>query len=228
MALIEFQNVEKTYKLGETQVTGLKNVHLSIQNKGFVSFVGPSGSGKTTLLNLLGCIDKPTSGKVIIQGVETNSLNRKKAADFRGENIGFIFQNFNLLPVLTVYENIEFPLISVKNIEQKAIKTWVAEILNEVGLYDKRNHKPDQLSGGQRQRVAIARALVIKPRMVLADEPTANLDHKTALSIMQLMHRIKESRGTLFVFATHDPKIMQIAETIYELEDGVIINKKEQ
>ncbi len=228
MALIEFQNVEKTYKLGETQVTGLKNVHLSIQNKGFVSFVGPSGSGKTTLLNLLGCIDKPTSGKVIIQGVETNSLNRKKAADFRGENIGFIFQNFNLLPVLTVYENIEFPLISVKNIEKKARKQWVEEILNEVGLYDKRNHKPDQLSGGQRQRVAIARALVIKPRMVLADEPTANLDHKTALSIMQLMHRIKESRGTLFVFATHDPKIMQIAETIYELEDGVIINKKEQ
>ena len=223
MNLITLEDVKKIYMMGEITVPALKGINLSINTRTFISFIGPSGSGKTTLLNLIGSLDKPTEGKVFVAGVELNSIDRKTSAKFRGNNVGFIFQNFNLIPVLTVYENIEYPLIMVQNVPYEKRKQKILNVLDKVGMMDQRNKYPAQLSGGQKQRVAIARALVTEPKLVLADEPTANLDHDTAYKVIRLMHTMKEEFDTTFVFATHDPKIVGEAEIIYTMEDGLII-----
>jgi len=228
MSLVKLEDVRKVYQTGEVAVEALKGVDVEISKGTFVSFIGPSGSGKTTLLNLIGCLDKPTSGKILINDVEINQLDRKDAARFRGDNIGFIFQNFNLLPVLTVYENVEYPLIMVQNIPKNERKERVLALLEKVGMLDQKSKYPNQLSGGQMQRVAIARALVTNPKLVLADEPTANLDHATAYKVIEIMHNMKNELGTTFTFATHDPKIVGEAEIIHTIDDGLIIDSKTQ
>ena len=186
MSLIEVKDVKKVYQTGEVAVTALKGIDIDIDSGTFVSFIGPSGSGKTTLLNLIGCLDKPTDGKVMINDVEVNRLDRKDAAKFRGDNIGFIFQNFNLLPVLTAYENVEYPLIMVQNVPKNERRERILSLLEKVGVLDQKDKYPSQLSGGQKQRVAVARALVTNSKVVLADEPTANLDHETAYKVIDL------------------------------------------
>ncbi|HCT83697.1 MAG TPA: ABC transporter [Candidatus Margulisbacteria bacterium] len=225
MSLIMIQDVTKAYQMGESKVEALRGINLEIDKGAFISFIGPSGSGKTTLLNLLGCLDRPTAGDITINGVKTNNLNRKEAAEFRGSNLGFIFQNFNLIQVLTVYENIEYPLLMVQNIPSEERKARILNLLDKVGMTDQKDKLPSQISGGQKQRVAVARALVTNPKLVLADEPTANLDHKTAFKIIETMHAMQKLFGTTFVFATHDPKIVGEAEIIYTLEDGLITDK---
>ncbi len=227
MKLIILENVKKNYISGEVTVPALRGINLSIDAGKFISFVGPSGSGKTTLLNLIGCLDKPSEGKIFISNTETSAMNKKTSAKFRGDNIGFIFQNFNLIPVLTVYENVEYPMIMVQNIPLEKRKKRIAELLEKVGMTDQKDKYPAQLSGGQKQRVAIARALVTEPKLVLADEPTANLDHNTAYKVIGLMHNMKNEFNTTFIFATHDPKIVGEAEIIYTLEDGDIIKTDE-
>jgi len=228
VSLIELENVKKVYHAGEVAVTALKGIHLEIGEGAFVSFIGPSGSGKTTLLNLIGCLDKPTSGEVIINNVEVNQLDRKSAAKFRGDNIGFIFQNFNLLPVLTAYENVEYPLIMVQNVPKSERRERILTLLEKVGMLDQKDKYPNQLSGGQKQRVSVARALVTNSKVVLADEPTANLDHETAYKVIGIMRDMKEEFGTTFIFSTHDSKLVGEVEVVYTLEDGLIIDKKVQ
>ncbi|HAR63701.1 MAG: ABC transporter ATP-binding protein [Candidatus Margulisiibacteriota bacterium] len=225
MSLIQMHDVTKTYQAGETRVEALRGINLEINEGAFISFIGPSGSGKSTLLNVLGCLDKPTGGDIIINDVKINNLNRKESADFRGDNLGFIFQNFNLIQVLTVYENIEYPLLMVQNIPTAERKDRILNLLDKVGMSDQKDKLPSQISGGQKQRVAVARALVTNPKLVLADEPTANLDHKTAFKIIETMHAMQKLFGTTFIFATHDPKIVGEAEIIYTLEDGLITDK---
>jgi putative ABC transport system ATP-binding protein len=228
MNLVVLENVMKTYKVGEVAVQALGGINLSLAPGTFISFIGPSGSGKTTLLNLIGCLDKPTEGTVAVAGVEINRMDRKAAAKFRGENIGFIFQNFNLIPVLTVYENVEYPLVMVKNVPQKEREQKIMRLLHDVGMTDQRNKYPAQLSGGQKQRVAVARAMVSEPKIVLADEPTANLDHDTAYKVIGLMHEMKKEFNTTFIFATHDPRVVGEAETVYTIEDGLITGSSVQ
>ena len=228
MSLIELKNVKKVYQAGEVAVTALKGIDIDIGKGSFVSFIGPSGSGKTTLLNLIGCLDKPTSGNVIINGVEVNQLDRKDAAEFRGNNLGFIFQNFNLLPVLTAYENVEYPLIMVQNIPKSERKERILALLEKVEILDQKDKYPNQLSGGQKQRVAVARALVTNSKVVLADEPTANLDHETAYKVIDIMRSMKDEFGTTFIFSTHDSKLVGEVEIIYTLEDGLILDRKVQ
>lgn len=228
MSLAKLEDVRKVYQAGEAAVEALKDVNVEINKGTFVSFIGPSGSGKTTLLNLIGCLDKPTSGKIFINDVEINQLDRKDSARFRGNNIGFIFQNFNLLPVLTVYENVEYPLVMVQNITKNKRKERILTLLEKVGMSDQKDKRPGQLSGGQKQRVAIARAIITEPKIVLADEPTANLDHDTAYKIIKIMHDMKNEFGTTFIFATHDTKIVGEAEIIYTIEDGKIVDQKLQ
>lgn len=228
MAIVTAENISKTYETGKVAVQALKNLNFSIEAGTIVSFIGPSGSGKTTLLNLIGCLDKPTNGKLEIAGANASLLDRKKSAEFRGGNIGFIFQDFNLVPILTVYENIEYPLIMVRNTPADDRKKLVHELLAAVEMSDQADKFPDQISGGQKQRVAIARALVTKPKLVLADEPTANLDHKTAYMILSLMKKMRDELKTTFIFSTHDPKIVGEAEVIYTIEDGVLTGKQEK
>lgn len=220
MALVEVGNISKNYQVGEVQVQALKNVTLSIEKAAFVAFVGPSGSGKTTLLNLIGCLDKPTEGKIVVDGKQVNALDRKQSAVFRGSVLGFIFQAFNLFPVLTVYENVEYPLVMVKNEPASNHNEQVLRVLEAVGMVEQKNKRPDQLSGGQKQRVAVARALVTRPKLVLADEPTANLDHNTAVNVIRLMRDMRDEFNTTFIFSTHDSGIMEEAEIIHTLEDG--------
>ena len=206
--------------MGEVAVQALRGVSFEIEPASFVSFVGPSGSGKTTLLNLIGCLDKPTEGTLMVAGADVAALDRKASAAFRGKTIGFIFQDFNLLPVLTVYENIEYPLLMVQKIPPAERQQRVTALLEAVGMADQRDKKPDQISGGQKQRVAVARALVTNPKLVLADEPTANLDHGTAYMVLNLMKKMRDEFKTTFIFSTHDQKIVGEAETIFTLEDG--------
>ena len=220
MALVEIDNISKDYQMGEVQVQALSNVTLSIEEAAFVSFVGPSGSGKTTMLNLIGCLDKPTKGKIAVDGRQVNDLDRKQGAIFRGSVFGFIFQAFNLFPVLTVYENVEYPLVMIKNEPASNRKEDVLKVLEAVGMLEQQNKRPDQISGGQKQRVAVARALVTRPKLVLADEPTANLDHKTAVNVIRLMRDMRDKFKTTFIFSTHDPGVMEEAEIIHTLEDG--------
>ncbi|MBW2705045.1 MAG: ABC transporter ATP-binding protein [Deltaproteobacteria bacterium] len=220
MALVEIGNITKNYQMGEVQVQALRNVSLSIEEAAFVSFVGPSGSGKTTMLNLIGCLDKPTEGKIVVDGKPVNDLDRKQSAVFRGSVFGFIFQAFNLFPVLTAYENVEYPLVMIKDEPASNRKEQVLKVLEAVGMLEQKNKRPDQLSGGQKQRVAVARALVTRPKLVLADEPTANLDRQTAVKVIRLMRDMRDEFNTTFVFSTHDPGIMEEAEIIHTLEDG--------
>lgn len=220
--MIETKHVSKVYKMGELDLEVIKDLNLSIGSGEFIAIVGPSGSGKSTVLNILGGLDIPTSGEVIVDSVNITDLNTTELAHFRGEKIGFIFQSFNLIPVLSVYENIEYPLIMIQHLPPKERKKRILEVLKEVDMLDQKDKFPDQISGGQKQRVAIARALVTNPKIVFADEPTANLDSKTAHRIIDLMHKIKQDYNTTFVFATHDEKIVSSAERIITLVDGEI------
>jgi putative ABC transport system ATP-binding protein len=204
------------------KINALKGASFSIRKGSLVSFVGPSGSGKTTLLNLIGCLDRPSDGRLLVAGMEVSGFAFRDAARFRGKHIGFIFQSFNLIPVLTAYENVEYPLIMVQNTPAGVRRKRVLDLLEAVNMIDQRDKRPDQLSGGQKQRVAIARALVADPNLVLADEPTANLDHDTAMTILRLMKKIRNERETTFVFSTHDNRIIGEAESLYSLEDGVL------
>jgi len=220
MSLIVAENVKKHYRMGDVTVAALKGLSFAIEPASFVSFVGPSGSGKTTLLNLIGCLDKPTEGTLTVAGTDVAALNRKQSAAFRGSTIGFIFQDFNLIPVLTVYENVEYPLLMVQDAAPGERKKRVSGLLEGVGMVEQKDKFPDQISGGQKQRVAVARALVTNPQLVLADEPTANLDHATAYLVLSLMKRLRDELKTTFVFSTHDQKIVGEAEILYTLEDG--------
>ncbi len=228
MALITVEDVSKNYHTGEISTKALSGVSFEIEPASFVSFVGPSGSGKTTLLNLIGCLDKPTQGKISVDGRQVKDLNRKQAAVFRGSVFGFIFQAFNLFPVLSAYENVEYPLVMVKNETASERGEQVLKVLEAVGMLEQKDKRPDQLSGGQKQRVAVARALVTRPKVVLADEPTANLDHKTAVTVIRLMRTMRDEFDTTFIFSTHDPTIMQEAEIIHTLEDGKLINSEKR
>ena len=222
MALISAEHISKDYQVGEMAVQALRDVSFEIEPASFVSFIGPSGSGKTTLLNLIGCLDKPTEGALTVAETDVATLDRKASAAFRGKTIGFIFQDFNLLPVLTVYENIEYPLLMVQKVPPEERRRRVTALLAAVGMADQKDKYPDQISGGQKQRVAIARALVTNPKLVLADEPTANLDHATAYMVLNLMKKMRDEFETTFIFSTHDQKIVGEAETIFTLEDSKI------
>jgi putative ABC transport system ATP-binding protein len=222
MALIHAEHLIKTYRAGEVDVLAVKGVDFTIEAKSFVAFVGPSGSGKSTLLNMIGCLDHPTGGKLTVMDADVSMLDRRAAAEFRGKHIGFVFQDFNLIPVLTVYENIEYPLIMVQDWPEQKRRKQITRLLDAVGMSGQANKRPDQISGGQKQRVAVARALATDAQLVLADEPTANLDHDTAYRIIELMKKMRDEFGTTFVFSTHDSKIMGEAEVIFTLEDGRI------
>jgi putative ABC transport system ATP-binding protein len=224
MSLIRASNLTKTYRAGDVDVPAVRGVDFAIEPASFVAFVGPSGSGKSTVLNMIGCLDHPTSGTMNVLDTDVATLDRGASAAFRGKHIGFIFQDFNLIPVLTAYENIEYPLILVQNWPPAKRRDQVRSMLEAVGMSEQADKRPDQLSGGQKQRVAVARALVANSKLVLADEPTANLDHNTAFRIIELMKKMRDERGTTFVFSTHDPKIMREAEVTFTLEDGRLIN----
>lgn len=230
MAIVELTDVHKTYPLGKTEVHALKGITFEITQGDFISIAGPSGSGKSTILNLIGCIDTPTRGVVSIQGTDTSSLGDDAITGLRHKTIGFIFQSFNLIPVLNVRENIEFPLlIDPKSLSREKAherEEWLAYLISEVGLEDWRDHKSNELSGGQRQRVAIARALITKPQIVLADEPTANLDSETGEGIIELMKKMNQEIGTTFIFSTHDQSIVSIADHVIRLKDGVVIKNE--
>ena len=225
MSLVIAQGLTKTYRAGDLEVHAIRGADFVIEPASFVAFVGPSGSGKSTLLNMIGCLDHPTSGKLSVLGTDISTLDRRAAADFRGKNIGFIFQDFNLVPVLTAYENIEYPLIMVQEWPLAKRREQVMRLLKAVGMESQADKRPDQMSGGQKQRVAVARALVSNAKMVLADEPTANLDHATAHHVIDLMKQMRDEFGTTFIFSTHDPKIMAEAETTYTLEDGHVLSR---
>ena len=222
MEVTKVVNATRDFKIGEVETHALRGVNLSIGNGEFTALVGPSGSGKTTLLQLIGLLDKPTSGSVFINGKDATRLNRNQRADLRKGTIGFIFQFFALIPTLTAYENVEMPLLlnGTKPSERKA---RVNEMLEAVGLSDRAHHRPDQLSGGQQQRVAVARALSIRPTVVLADEPTANLDTENGKQVMDIMARLNQETGTTFVFATHDPRVIKYASRVVTLRDGLIV-----
>jgi putative ABC transport system ATP-binding protein len=223
-AVVAARALEKTYQAGDVEVPALRGVDFAIEPGAFVAFVGPSGSGKSTLLNLIGCLDKPSAGTLTVLNTDIASLDRHAAAAFRGEHIGFVFQDFNLIPVLSAYENIEYPLLMVQDWPANKRRARVNELLAAVGMADQVEKRPDQLSGGQKQRVAVARALATNAKLVLADEPTANLDHDTAYRILELMKKMRDEFGTTFVFSTHDPKIMGAAEVTFVLEDGRLVN----
>jgi putative ABC transport system ATP-binding protein len=220
MSLVRVEGVTKEYMLGEQKVIALHDITLSIEEGVFLAIAGPSGSGKTTLLNIIGCIDSPSQGKVFIDGKEVSGLSSNELADLRARTTGFIFQTFNLFPVLTTAENVEYPLLQLPEISKEERNKRVNRYLSVVGLEKFAHHTPNQLSGGQRQRVAIARALAINPRIVLADEPTANLDSKTGESILALMKQINREFGTTFIFSTHDRHVMAMADRLVRIEDG--------
>ncbi|MDD2383588.1 MAG: ABC transporter ATP-binding protein [Sulfurospirillaceae bacterium] len=224
--MLKAVSLKKVYTSGEVSLEVIKNFSLEIKEGEFISLVGPSGSGKSTVLNMLGCLDTPTSGQIIINNTSVTSLNRTQRANFRGENIGFIFQSFNLIPVLSVYENIEYPLIMVQNLDESERKKRILKLLEEVGMLEHKDKTPDKISGGQMQRVAIARALVTNPKIIFADEPTANLDSKTAHMIIELMKKIQKEHQTTFVFATHDEKIVANVDRLITLIDGEIVEDK--
>lgn len=221
MEVTKVINATRDFKIGEVETHALRGVNLSIENGEFTALVGPSGSGKTTLLQLIGLLDQPTSGQVFINGKDATRLNRNQRADLRKGTIGFIFQFFALIPTLTAYENVEMPLLlnGTRPVERRA---RVNEMLEGVGLTDRAQHRPDQLSGGQQQRVAVARALSIRPTVVLADEPTANLDTENGKQVMDIMAKLNKETGTTFVFATHDPRVIRYANRVVTLQDGLI------
>lgn len=222
MSVVRIEHVFKDYLLGDQKVQALKDITLSFDAGVFLAIAGPSGSGKTTLLNLIGCIDTPTRGKIYINDQDVSGKSADQLADLRARNIGFIFQSFNLLPVLSAAENVEYPLLHRPDVSSAERKKRVAYFLDVVGLSSYAAHRPNQLSGGQRQRVAIARALVVRPSIVLADEPTANLDHKTGEEILTLMKQINHSFNTTFIFSTHDRRVIAKADRLVRIEDGEV------
>jgi putative ABC transport system ATP-binding protein len=225
-AIVSVKNVSKVYMLGKTVVPAVREVSMEVGEGEFLSIAGPSGSGKTTLLNLIGCVDTPTSGTVIVNGRDTGRLSERALTDLRLRTIGFIFQSFNLVPVLSVFQNVEFPLLLQGSLSRRERQGRVLALLGAVGLAEHSRHRPSELSGGQRQRVAIARALVTRPRLVLADEPTANLDSQTGETIIDLMREMNRRDGTTFIFSTHDPKVMSHAHAILRIEDGRIASRE--
>ena len=222
MEVAKIENVTRIYQVGKMETTALRNVNLTIGSGEFLALVGPSGSGKTTLLQLIGCLDQPTNGKVYITGKDVSTLKRDQRADVRRGTIGYIFQFFALIPTLTAYENIEMPLLLTGE-APAARKARVEELLQQVGMQDRAHHRPDQLSGGQQQRVAIARALATHPALILADEPTANLDTPNGQQVMELMTRLNQETGVTFVFATHDPRVIHYARRVVTLRDGQVV-----
>ena len=222
MSVVRVEDVTKEYRLGEQTVKAIANVSLQVENGVFLAIAGPSGSGKSTLLNLIGCIDSPTSGRIDIDGRDVSNRTPDELANLRARSIGFIFQTFNLMPVLSAAENVEYPLLQLPELSRRERREIVDQFLAMVGLTRYANHRPNQLSGGQRQRVAIARALVTRPRIVLADEPTANLDHRTGEGILSLMKDINRKLRTTFIFSTHDRKVMAKADRLVTIEDGRI------
>ena len=222
MSLVRVENASKEYMLGEQRVEALRDVSLTIEEGVFLAIAGPSGSGKSTLLNLIGCIDTPTRGTIVVDGHDVSRRTPDQLADLRARTIGFVFQTFNLLPVLTAEENVEYPLLQLPELGREERRERVAHFLKLVQLSKYARHRPNQLSGGQRQRVAIARALATRPKLVLADEPTANLDHKTGEGILALMKDINSALGTTFIFSTHDKKVMAKADRLVRIEDGQI------
>ena len=226
--IVNIKDLWKIYPMGDVEVQALKGVNLEIMQGEFVSIAGPSGSGKTTLMNIIGLIDSFDRGSLVIDNFEIKNQNRRELARLRRELLGFVFQSFNLLPVLNVYENVELPLIiSGKGGSKAERKDRVDYLLEEVGIADRRRHIPTELSGGQQQRVAIARALVTKPKIVIADEPTANLDSATGEKVLSLMKKINHAEKTTFIFSTHDPHIWQMADHVVFLQDG-LINSEER
>ena len=223
--LISVKGVSKIFKVGEENFTALRDINLEIDGGSFMSFVGPSGSGKTTILNLIGGLDVPTTGNIFFKNTKLSAMNRNQMAQYRRKNIGFIFQTYNLLPVYSVYENILFPLL-LNGSKEKDVRERVMNIINKVGLSDQVKKRPSQLSGGQCQRVAIARALVKDPLLILADEPTANLDSKNSLQILELMSELNKQYKAAVVFSTHDEKVTRYVRREVGLEDGKIISDK--
>lgn len=221
--MIKITDVSRNYKTGETVVKALKKVSLDIAAGEFLSIAGPSGSGKTTLLNLIGCIDTIDEGEITINGEKVTQMSKKEMTDFRRNNLGFVFQTYNLIPVLSAYENVAF-VLSILNISEEETRSRTMELLKEVGLEGMENRRPGKLSGGQQQRVAIARALIKNPQIVLADEPTANLDSKTGEEILKLMKKMNERYKTTFIFSTHDQMVMDYASRLVLLHDGAIIS----
>ncbi len=224
-AAVRLRDAAKTYRTGEVEVPALRGISLDIPRHRFSMVIGASGSGKSTLLNLIGCIDAPTRGTVEVCGANVADLDDDGLADFRAKNIGFIFQTFSLIPVLSAYENVEYPLVLVGMPEPER-RRRTTELLEAVGLGAYAGRRPNELSGGQRQRVAIARALVKAPQVVLADEPTANLDSATGEAIIELMRRVQKESGSTFVFATHDPQLMSQADEIFVIRDGTLVEQR--
>ena len=219
-SMVELKRVVKEYPLGKLRVRALHDLDLRFDKGEFTVVAGPSGSGKTTLLNMVGCVDVPTSGEVLVDGQATSGLNDKARTRLRLEKLGFIFQTFNLIPVLTAAQNVEFPLLLQRQLSAAKRRERVEEMLGLVGLADRMHHRPNELSGGQRQRVAIARALVTLPSIVLADEPTANLDSVTGMSVIELMKKLNRERNTTFIFSSHDPRVMDQARRVVRIVDG--------
>ncbi len=222
MNIIEIKNVKKNYALGKTTVNALRGIDLNIPEGELIGIVGPSGSGKTTLLNIIGCIDNATEGSVMVSGEEITLMKDKQITDLRLHKIGFIFQTFNLIPVLNVIENVEFPLLLMKKFTKAEVRKRADKLIAEVGLDEHKLHRPAELSGGQRQRVAIARALVTNPDLVLADEPTANLDSVTGEQILELMKEMNRVEKTTFIFSTHDEHVLKYAKDVVKIKDGQI------
>ena len=222
MEVVKIENVARVYKIGKIETQALRGVNLTINSGEFTALVGPSGSGKTTLLQMIGCLDQPTMGRVIINDKDVTKLNRNQRADMRKGHIGFIFQFFALIPTLSAYENIEMPLL-LNGHGAKERRERVTELLKAVDLVDRAGNRPDQLSGGQQQRVAIARALAPKPALILADEPTANLDTENGRQVMDIMQKLNKDTGVTFIFATHDPRVISYARRVVTLEDGLIV-----
>jgi putative ABC transport system ATP-binding protein len=227
MAIVSVQDVSKDYMLGKTVVPALRGVSLDIQRGEFLSIAGPSGSGKTTLLNLMGCVDTATGGRVLVGDQDTARLSERALTDLRLHTIGFIFQSFNLVQVLSVFHNVEFPLLLQGKLSRKEREARVMGLLEAVGIGGYRKHRPSELSGGQRQRVAVARALVTRPALVLADEPTANLDSQTGATIVDLMKEMNRRDGTTFIFSTHDPRVMSHASAVIRIADGRLAGREE-
>jgi putative ABC transport system ATP-binding protein len=222
MALLELNKVKKIYQQGKIEVPALRGIDLTVEQGEFTTIFGPSGSGKTTLLNMIGCLDTPTEGEIRLNDKKVSDLSRKELAMTRRYNIGFVFQSYNLIPVLTAYENVEFAIRLTDHTSESQMKEKVLKMLAEVGLKGLESRRPNELSGGEKQRVAIARALVKEPKIVLADEPTANLDSETAADVVDIMRKMNKELGTTFIFSTHDPAVMKYASRFINLKDGMI------